>query len=157
VDAAYAMVTLNHGPLQFIPGVRIERTGVSSDGFVVNTTNGVWTSSTPTSTSSDYTNVMPGVNARYRIDDATNVRAAVVRSLSRPIYDNIRDYALPDFQLQTVQLGNPALHAAQATSLDLMAEHFFAGIGVIEVGYFQKNITDFIAPVQFTETSGPYA
>src|SRR5262249_2030275 len=60
-------------------------------------------------------------------------------------------------QSQLVMLGNPSLHAAQATSFDLMAEHFFAGIGVFELGYFQKNITDFIAPVQFTETSGPYA
>lgn len=94
---------------------------------------------------------------RYRLDDATNIRAAVTRSLSRPIYDNIRSYALPDIQSQTVTLGNPELHAAQATSFDLMAEHFFSGIGVIEAGYFQKNIADFIAPVQFTEASGPYA
>src|SRR5262249_8823334 len=68
VDAGYAMVTVDRGAFQVIPGVRVERTGISSDGFIVNTKNGAWTSSTPSSTSSSYTNVLPSVNARYRID-----------------------------------------------------------------------------------------
>lgn len=157
VSAGYAMMTVDERDLRIIPGVRVEHTAIDSKGFIVNTKNGVWTSSTPSSTSGSYTDVLPMLNARYRVDDATNVRAAIARSLSRPIYDNIRSYALPDVQSQTVTLGNPSLHASHATNFDLMAEHFFAGIGVVSAGYFQKNITDFVAPVQFTETTGSYA
>src|SRR5262245_9907095 len=150
------MLTVDKGALRVVPGVRIERTEISSDGFIVNTRNGVWTGSTPSSTESNYTSVLPSVNARYRIDDQTNVRAAVTRSIARPIYDNIRSYATPDVQSLTVSLGNPELHAAKATNYDVIAERFFTGIGIVSAGYFQKEITDFIAPVQFTETSGPY-
>ncbi|MEP6492078.1 MAG: TonB-dependent receptor [bacterium] len=157
VSAGYAMAIMDLGALRVIPGVRVEATSIGSDGFTVNTKNGVWTSSTPSSTNGSYTNVLPSVNVRYQLSSSANLRAAVVRSLSRPIYDNIRSYALPDVQSLTVTLGNPALHAAQATNYDLMAEQFLSGIGVLSIGYFEKDITDFIAPVQFTATSGTYA
>src|SRR5262249_17400333 len=39
VDAAYAMVTLDRGPLRVIPGARFERTSIESNGFIVHTTN----------------------------------------------------------------------------------------------------------------------
>src|SRR5262249_1126167 len=77
VSAGYAMVTIAQGDFRFIPGVRLERTGITSKGFIVNTKSGVWTSSTPSSTSSSYTNVLPSLNVRYRLDDQTNIRAAV--------------------------------------------------------------------------------
>jgi TonB-dependent receptor len=41
-------------------------------------------------------------------------------------------------------MGNPELNPTTSQNVDLMAEHYFKGIGIASAGFFYKNLTDVI-------------
>ena len=156
------MATIDNGPIpSMIPGVRIERTEpYGSTVFDVQTsTTGLWTASDPDVLEEQLLDiVLPSLNVRYPVErsDEHPCGGRALAPRVRVSSDNIRNCTTADPASETVLLGNPGLHAATATNYDAMGERFLSGIGVISLGYFQKEITDFIAPVQFTMSSGPY-
>jgi TonB-dependent receptor len=54
-------------------------------------------------------------------------------------------------------LGNPGLKPEHANNYDVLYERTFNNVGLLQAGYFYKDLTDPITTVQTKPTSGPFA
>lgn len=147
ITGSYAQLTQQITPaISAIVGVRFESTDIDYNGFQYDIdTDAV----TPTVGGSSYSDVLPSVNLRWDVDARTVVRAAWTNTLARPNYFDLvpyREISLDDNELAT---GNPNLKATTAMNLDLMAERYFESVGLVSVGVFYKDISNFI--FNFTE------
>jgi TonB-dependent receptor len=158
VFAGYVMTTLDRGNWRFIPGVRVEYTDMNYQGNqVVFNEDGDYEATRPVTDSNSYVSFLPGLNLRYRIDDRTNLRAAVTRSLARPNYWDLVPYQLVNREDEELELGNQELDVTSATNVDLLFERYFQTIGVVTGGLFYKQLTDYVYSSIYDLTSGQYA
>ena len=159
VAAAYAMNTVEFGPVLLQAGVRLEHTSSDYTGNkVLVDTQGHYTSTQPVTGGANYTNVLPSIQVRYAIDGLTNLRAAVGAGIARPVIGTLVPFATENDKKQEISAGNPTLKPTKATNLDLLVEHYFASVGVISAGAFYKDLRDPIYPgVASVITSGTYA
>ena len=96
--------------------------------------------------SEDYSDTYPSVNVTYNIRDNLLLRAAYNRAVGRPDLGNIvPNVSLPDITLtgQTIKVSNPTLKAEQADNFDLSLEYYFNKGGVVSIGGFAKDFTNF--------------
>ena len=140
--AGYLMGEINLTPnLLFLPGLRFERTSLSSDGFE-------WDSEaetlTPKSAENDYNNFFPMAHLRYRLTPRTNVRAAFTTTISRPNFFDLVPYRLRDDE--DLEIGNVDLDPTTSSNFDVMFEHYNQLIGVMSAGFFYKNLSNPIFP-----------
>jgi len=143
ITAGYLQLDQRVGPrLSFIGGVRLEQTAISYRGFEYDVDEDVAVRTDRVS--DDYLDVLPSLNVRYDLDANTVLRGAITTSLARPNYFDLvpyREISLDDDELAT---GNPDLKPTRALNFDVMAERYFESVGLISVGVFHKDITDFI-------------
>ena len=166
--AGYAMNTINLGPVRVQAGVRVESTG---DNLRANNVtldaNGNFSSASPLIKNGSYTDVFPSVQAQYRIGSDTIVRTAYGMGIARPNFGDIAPYFIDDpTSNPEFSRGNPNLKPTHAQNFDLVAEHYFKPVGIIQGGFFYKSLTDPIYPVNLpyqtnsmiaTLTNGPSA
>ena len=147
VYAAYVMANLDVGALRLIPGVRVEATRTESRANKVSQANATAVPVlTPLTGSTSYTNAFPSINATYRIDELTNVRAAFTTALVRPQFRDMAPYVNISAGQPTASIGNPDLKATTATAYDVLVERYFRSVGFVSAGAFYKNLTNFIYP-----------
>ena len=144
--AGFAMAEIYVGSKFFLlPGFRFEQTNADYTGRLVNFgPTGAYISTTPVSSSSKFGVPLPGLHARYTIDENTNIRAAVTRSLARPNYYELVPYRAQNDSDRTLTLGNPDLNPTKSWNLDFLAEHYFTSVGVVSAGFFYKDMKDYI-------------
>jgi TonB-dependent receptor len=136
--AGYVMTELNvTDRLLLLPGVRYEYTTLESEGFAFDAETEALT---PTSGDTNYGLLFPMLNARYRIGNNTNIRAAVTRTLERPNYFFSVPFSIRDEG--EVERGNPELDPMTSINYDLMVEHYSSSVGVLSAGAFAKQLTD---------------
>jgi TonB-dependent receptor len=124
--------------------LRLEATNTSNTGYlVVNDANGNYVSTTPQSGSGSYVNPLPSVQVRFRIDGNSDIRAVYGRGISRPDPYQLVPYITEDQSTTpyTINIGNPALVAEHANDYDILYEHYLSSVGMLEAGYFYKQIT----------------
>jgi TonB-dependent receptor len=147
VYAGYLMATIDVGALRLVPGVRIEATRVNNTAKIV-ALNAAGTALarpiTDTTGTSSYSNLFPSLNVTWRVDELTNVRAAVTTALVRPQFRDMAPYLNVTAGQQTASIGNPALKATTAVNFDLMVERYFRSVGFVSAGVFAKDLTNFI-------------
>lgn len=114
-------------------------------------------STRPMSDTNSYVHVLPGLNMLLRLDERTNVRAALTRSLARPNYWDLVSYRLVSREDDELELGNPDLDVTTSTNVDLLFERYFQSIGLFSAGVFYKRLSDYIYESIYDVTSGPYA
>jgi TonB-dependent receptor len=148
VGAGYVMNTLELGPkVHLQTGLRIEGTMTSNTGYLVLTNaDGSYGGTTPQYGSGSYVNPLPSVQLRYSVDSNSDVRAVYGRGISRP-----DPYQLVPYVVFTtgggptgnnlVQIGNTGLVAEHANDFDLLYERYLPSVGMLEGGYFYKQIT----------------
>ncbi len=142
VTAGYVMLTQSLGPtLQIIGGLRIERTALKNSGLEYDDLNGTVR---PISGEGDYLNVLPGIHLRYELDELTLLRAAWTNTIARPRYFDLVGYRQVFQSDDELYIGNPSLQPTASMNMDLMAEHYFANIGILSGGVFYKAIDKFI-------------
>ncbi len=145
VTAGYIMNTLDlTSRLHLQTGVRIEVTNTSNTGYLVtDDVNGNYLSTTPVHASNSYVNPLPSVQLRYNIDQNSDIRAVYGRGVSRPDPYQIVPYETLDESVNpnAVNIGNPALVAEHANDYDVLYERFLPSVGMLEAGYFYKQIT----------------
>jgi TonB-dependent receptor len=112
---------------------------------------------TPAPGSTDYLNVLPSVQLTYMLTPNTNLRGAFSMGISRPNFqDQVPSQQVdPNATPQSVQLGNPNLKPEKARNYDLLIEHFFQPLGVLQGGFFYKTLNDPIYLTSTRITSGP--
>ncbi len=145
IFAGYVMTTLDVGKWRIIPGVRMEQSDMDYTGNrVIFNEDGDYESTTPVSDQNAQLHVLPSLNLRYRLDDRTNLRAALTRSISRPNYFDLVPAQLVNREDEEVELGNPELDATSSTNLDLLFEQYFQSIGLFTAGVFYKQLADYV-------------
>lgn len=145
------------GRLGLLAGVRWEKTDVATDGFVparvLSTTaqraadpfgSAVRDQNNRRSTAGAYDDFFPGAHATYRIAPGLQGRLSWSNSIGRVPLSNLLPLETVSDAAQTITINNPALKPQDAENWDVALEYYFEPVGQISVGYFRKNIADFI-------------
>jgi TonB-dependent receptor len=150
VAAGYIMNTLDLSTkIHLQTGLRIEATNTSNTGYLVSqgaptdTNPSGYISTTAVHGSDSYVNLLPSVQLRYNIDQNSDIRAVYGRGISRPDPYQIVPYETLDETKNpnAVNIGNPSLVAEHANDYDILYEKFLPSVGMLEAGYFYKQIT----------------
>ena len=148
-----------------IAGLRYERTTVDSTALVPVPSGTAWVSanefdvrfsgaSSFTTFSGSYTNWLPSVD--FDIEPLHNVklRASYSHTIARATYDNLQGGRTIDqlFRIGfgTGSQGNPGLLPYKSKNIDLSAEWYYAPESYISIGYFHKNVSNFIGTGRVT-------
>jgi TonB-dependent receptor len=165
VTAGYIVNNLQFGRFRLQTGLRLEATQLSIQGFQVLTipaglpNAGDWLSTTPEVAKQWYIDPLPSVQLRYNLTTNSDIRAVYGRGLSRPDPFDLVPFSIVDQSTNpfTVQIGNPNLKAEHANDYDILYEHYLQPYGVIQAGFFYKQLTD---PIYSTDSlpaaSGPF-
>jgi TonB-dependent receptor len=156
VSAGYIMNTINWSHFRLQTGLRLEATQVSADGFKTTAdANGNWTGTTPTSTSQSYIDPLPSVQGRWQATNLTAIRAVYARGISRPNPYDLVPYLLDNGagSVPRYAIGNPTEQATHANNYDLLLEQELRPFGVIQAGYFYKQLVDPIVSVYVPYTT----
>ena len=150
ISAGYIMNTVDLGRFHIVAGLRFEGTQVSTLSFSdVNNTFSVPGGGT-------YIDVLPSVAVRYRITSDSGIRLVYGRGVSRPNPQDLTSAVSFD-GVNTYTIGNPALKPERANNYDVLYEHYLNPLGMIQAGFFYKDLTDPIIGTLSKPTSGPYA
>ena len=144
VYSTYAQYAFKQDRLSMIGGLRFEQTE-SKYGANGQDGNG---NTVPYSMSSSYGNLFPSAQAKYEIDKSTYLRAAFSSTIARPTFQQVNpsvsvDASTPGDYLITA--GNPNLKANTANSYDLSLEKYLDNAGILSVGIFDKELSNYIA------------
>jgi TonB-dependent receptor len=154
VSAGYIMNTVNFDRLRLQTGLRLEATHEYGLGYLVNPAagpngdgmdnSGNWVGTTPVTNGKDYIDPLPSVQARYAFTSATAVRAVYARGISRPNQYDLVPYAAsavgPGNIVATI--GNPNELPTHANNYDLLLEQQLKPFGLIQTGFFYKQLTN---------------
>ena len=149
VSAGYVMNTLELGSrFHLQTGLRFEGTQTSTTGYLVTTNaDGSYGGTTAQHGGTSYVNPLPSVQLRYTIDNSSDIRAVYGRGISRPDPYQLVPYVVFTVQggpsgQDLVQIGNIGLVAEHANDYDVLYEKYLPSVGMIEGGYFYKQITN---------------
>jgi TonB-dependent receptor len=144
VSAAYAMNTIEFGKFRLQTGLRIEATQLDILGFLVNN-NATSTQDTvtPQQANTWYWDPLPSVQLRYAITSDSDIRAVYARAISRPNPYDMVPYVTLDNSTNplTVGIGNPNLKPEHANDYDLLYEHYLKPYGLLQAGFFYKQLS----------------
>ncbi|WP_084455277.1 TonB-dependent receptor [Novosphingobium rosa] len=154
VVAGYVQGETSFGKLHLLAGLRVEHTSARYQGntSVPNTSSAASGGTTtyngstlvPVASSADYTNLFPSLQARYTLTPGTIVRASYSSTIARPGFNQIDPAATIDVANNVVSTGNPNLKPITANSFDLSVEHYLPKGGIISVGLFDKELSNYI-------------
>ncbi len=152
ITAGYLMNSISFGKSRLIAGVRFEATNESYTANQVNAPGGSWASTVPVSGSGSYLNVLPSVQWQYMLTPNTNIRASYDMAISRPNFSDLvpSQQVDPNASPKQIQRGNPELKATSAHNFDILAEHFFQPLGILQAGFFYKRLSNPIYPTTST-------
>jgi TonB-dependent receptor len=147
VSAGYLMNSLTFGKFRLYGGVRFEGTNEDNRGNEVQA-NVI----SPLKMTGSYFDVLPSAEARYAIKPDTGIRFAYSRGLARPNFGDLAPYLVLNIagNRNTSSIGNPNLKATHANNYDVLFEQYLKPLGLIQAGYFYKDISDPIVKVQTT-------
>lgn len=143
VFAYYAMTDINFGKFSLVAGLRHEFTSNDLFGHIlVFDDEGDFSSLQESNVDKDYNNIFPMIHLKYALSRITNLRFAATQTMSRPNFWDLAPHVTLDNRRERIRRGNPDLNVTLANNLDLMAEHYFQGVGIASVGLFYKDLTD---------------
>jgi len=151
IPAGYVMNTIELASrVRLVAGLRIEATHVNTTSFdeTANTLS--------YEAGGDYTNILPSASLRFALDKNSDLRLVYGRGLARPDPQDLSAAVSQPTLNQTpvtISIGNPNLKAEQANDYDVLYERTFSHTGLLQAGYFYKDLTEPIAYEQFYSTA----
>jgi len=155
VTAGYIQAQAKIKRLNLLGGVRTEKTEVSGFGYVrvrpataaqipdpVARAINDWNN--PVTNLGSYTRSFPSIHVTYEITDRLRAQASWSTSFGRPPFTNLVPSASISDPNQTVTIGNPAVGPQYAKNIDLSLQYYIRPAGLVSVGYFEKDIKDYI-------------
>ena len=105
----------------------------------------------------DYSVVLPNFDFRIDLTDNWVGRFSYSKTISRPSYSDIQG-GLTVAQIVRVDggdgnRGNPALEPLESDNLDFSLEWYYGADSYISVGYFEKEVVNFVGTTEVVETS----
>lgn len=145
VFANYIMGEYKVNPnLNLIGGFRNESNNGTFNGMIVTKVNSTTTTITPISQSTNYNAFLPMLHVKYTPTDKDIVRLAYTKGFIRPDFGSLNPATTQNDLSMTITQGNPNLKPTFSNNFDLMYEHYFGGIGLVNAGAFYKDISNFI-------------
>ena len=157
IGAGYVMNTISFGRFRLNTGIRFETTTEDVCGSIRGAGRSREFHASP-SVKRNYTHVdaLPSAELRIGLTRDSAIRLSYGRGVARP---NFSDLA-PNLSLtistmtggrNTSSVGNPDLKATHADNYDILFEQYLKPLGLIQAGFFYKDITD---PIVYIETAG---
>ena len=150
IPAGYFMNTIELASrIRLVAGLRVEATHVDTTSFD-ETTNAL-----SYKAGGDYTNLLPSASLRFALDKDSDLRLVYGRGIARPDPQDISAAVSQPTLNQnpvTISIGNPNLKAEQANNYDVLYERTFSHTGLLQAGWFYKDLTEPIAYEQFYST-----
>ncbi len=158
ISAGYVEDVIFIGNLRLQGGIRFD---AGSTHFLANTTDATQTVPCQKDPSQNctvvqanrqnasYFNVLPSFALQYQVQKDTNLRFVYSRGLARPNIGDLVPATTVDpnqTPYPTVSTGNPKLVPTKSHNIDVLAEHFFQPLGILQFGYFYKELADPIYP-----------
>ncbi len=173
--SAYAQINMNYEigdmPLNIVAGVRYEQTDVTSTSNQLVPLEIIWESDNdfkvnPSSTSEsltaehDYSNFLPSLDLTLDVTDEIKARASFSKTLARPAYNqlfNSTTVAAPSRPTAlggrpTGNSGNARLDPLESTNIDLSLEWYYNDSSVISIGYYRKDVKNFVGVAQTAQS-----
>jgi TonB-dependent receptor len=161
IPAGYAMNTIELASrVRLVTGLRIEATHLDTLSYYDNLNSDGSTTFTPIKAGGDYIDVLPSASLRFAVDKNSDLRIVYGRGLARPDPEDVTAaYGQVDTTTTPVivSAGNPNLKAEYANNYDVLYERNLNPLGLIQAGYFYKDISSPIVSTRFPMTTGPYA
>jgi len=156
VSAGYVMNTIDFSKIRLVAGVRFEGTNLDFNAPQLDQNGNV---TGETTGNGSYVKILPSASIRYALTSNTNLHLVYSRGISRPNPGDIAQALIVDTSVSpiAVSLGNPNLKAETADNVDVLIEHYINPFGLIEAGYFYKNLTDPIVSEGFNVATGSFA
>jgi TonB-dependent receptor len=147
ITAGYAMNTINFGRFRLQTGLRFEATHEGLRGNLVGLDSSGNPTVSPLVTDHSYLDPMPSVQLRYRLTNAAGLRASYGRGIARPDFGDLPPTFDPT-NAPRISVGNPKLKPTHANNFDLLYEQDLKPVGLLQAGFFYKQISDPIYPQQ---------
>jgi len=157
IAAGYVMNSIDLGRVRLQTGVRFEGTSENVLGYQVlfdsngnlcgpgdtdPACQGATNPVLPVRRTPSYLDVLPSVQLRFRLPHDAAIRASYGRGISRPNYSDLP----PTFNYQgnnnEVDIGNPDLKPSRANNYDLLYEQSLKPLGLLQGGFFFKQLSN---------------
>lgn len=140
-------------------GVRYESTDVESTSYLSTYTDYIrWNGGNEYALQSsgsdnetdygDYSKTLPNVDFDIALTDDIKARASFSKTIARPNYNDIKGgfvwNTAPRIAMGEATSGNPDLNPLESTNYDISAEWYYADASYVSLGYFKKDVVDFI-------------
>ena len=147
-------------PAHLTAGLRYETTTIDSSALVPIPDGTAWSAANEFyvlfSDQSDFTrfkghydNWLPAIDFDIEPIENVKLRASYSHTITRATYDNLQGGRTidPGFRIGggTGNQGNPGLLPYKSKNLDFSADWYYAPASYVSVGYFRKNVSNFIA------------
>jgi len=154
-------------PMRAAVGVRYEETKVTSMALVPVAIGINWAAANEypiqfagspgfTTLKGDYKHLLPSLDFDVDVTDKLKARASYGESIGRPGWGDIQGgqtlNALARVDGGTGQQGNPALKPLKSKNFDLSLEFYYAKGSYAALGYFRKDISNYIGVTQIDAT-----
>jgi TonB-dependent receptor len=146
-------------------GIRYEETDVQSKALVPIYTKLIWASaneftpiregSTYTEIPGSYNNFLPSVDFDIEVIENVKLRSSYSVTITRPSYTDIQGGKTINQPVRrsgsTGNSGNPDLDPFESTNLDLSTEWYYSEGSYVSLGYYRKDVKNFIGTEIFKE------
>lgn len=130
--------------LMLIGGIRNEYNKVTFNGSRVANLEGGSAKVDPITQDNSYNAFLPMFHVKINATEKDIIRLAYTRSFTRPDFGSLNPGTTQDDVNRVISRGNPNLRPTFASNFDLMAEHYFGGIGMVTMGAFYKKLSNLI-------------
>lgn len=165
INAYYVMGNVDLGKLSVMGGVRVERTDTVGEGALQVITpeekarRAAWVGVVTDAETrrrnleeygrrqtrlGSYRTVFPGVHLRYSPTRNIVSRLSYATNVGRPSIGQLIPRTTVNYDNQSVSSSNPSLQPQSANNFDLTTEYYFEPAGQFTVGFFLKEIKNFI-------------
>ncbi|MDP9107714.1 MAG: TonB-dependent receptor [Pseudomonadota bacterium] len=145
VFAAYGQYQMRQGKFGLIGGLRVEKTHADyqANAELIDASGAA--SVSPVSASRSYTNYFPSLQMKYEWMPATVVRATYSSTIARPGFNQISPSMVINPSAGFISTGNPDLKPITANSFDVALERYLPDSGIMAIGLFDKEFSNYIA------------
>lgn len=149
IPAEYFMDTIDVGRVRFVAGLRLEETATD-----LKLNDYIDPAQSLAKQSNSYVDFMPNVQVRYALNRNSDIRAVYGRGIARANYGDLVSEQTFNGTKNQVTEGNPNLLPTRSNNFDLLAEHYLNSVGVLQAGFFFKQISNPIVTTQHIIPSG---
>jgi len=146
VSAAYLMLDTKIGSkFRLTGGLRLEHTLINSQSLDTRLEHGYLNN----------TDFLPALNLTYHLNNSTNLRLNLSRTLARPTFRELAPYANEDFAGGETYIGNAQLQRTLINNVDIKWEYFMRTGEIVSLAVFYKGFTNPIELVDNPKAQNP--